>query len=79
MAVGEQTVRVEVGRLEALLNLVGQLVLNKNRVVAMSRKLGEHNLPHEVVEDFATASSELDQLTGQLQVGVMRTPHAAAG
>ena len=72
-AVGDQTVRVEVGRLEALLNLVGQLVLNKNRVVALSRRLNEFGLPHETVEDFAGASGELDRLIGELQIGVMRT------
>ncbi len=72
-AVGDQTVRVEVGRLEDLLNLVGQLVLNKNRIVALSRKLTEFGLPHETIEDFTGASSELDHLIGELQVGVMRT------
>ena len=71
--VGDQTVRVEVGRLEALLNLVGQLVLNKNRIIALSRRLQDHGLPHEAIEDFTGASSELDRLTGELQVGVMRT------
>lgn len=72
-AMGDQTVRVEVGRLEALLNLVGQLVLNKNRVVAQARRLPDYGLAHEVVEDFNDAASELDHLTSELQVGVMRT------
>lgn len=69
----EQTIRVEVSRLEALLNLVGQLVLNKNRLMAQSRKMREHTLPQEVEEDFLSAAGDLDRLTGELQVGVMRT------
>ncbi|MEM6853755.1 MAG: chemotaxis protein CheA [Planctomycetota bacterium] len=69
----EQTIRVEVGRLESLLNLVGQLVLNKNRVVALSRTVGEANIEHELSESFAEAAGDLDRLTSELQVGVMRT------
>ncbi|MEM9418670.1 MAG: chemotaxis protein CheA [Planctomycetota bacterium] len=69
----EQTIRVEVGRLESLLNLVGQLVLNKNRVVALSRNVREANIEQELNEAFAEAASDLDRLTSELQVGVMRT------
>ncbi|MEO0964780.1 MAG: chemotaxis protein CheA [Planctomycetota bacterium] len=74
-AVVEQTIRVEVGRLEALLNLVGQLVLNKNRVLALTRdlQLAEDSLQAEFKEQFAGAASELDHLMGELQVSVMRT------
>jgi len=72
-SLGEQTIRVEVSRLEALLNLVGRLVLNKNRILSMTRKIREHGLPHEIEEHFAAAASDLDQLTGELQLGVMRT------
>jgi two-component system chemotaxis sensor kinase CheA len=72
-AVVEQTIRVEVGRLEALLNLVGQLVLTKNRVLAMSRRLRDTELAQEFVQDVATAAGDLDRLTSELQVGVMRT------
>jgi len=69
----EQTIRVEVGRLESLLNLVGQLVLNKNRVLAQTRSLEDLDIEQEKVESFNAAASELDRLTGELQVSVMRT------
>ena len=72
-AVVEQTIRVEVGRLEALLNLVGQLVLNKNRVLALTRTIRDHELPQELLDDFTGAAGDLDQLMSELQVGVMRT------
>lgn len=71
--VAEQTIRVEVGRLESLLNLVGQLVLNKNRVLAQTRMLEDVNLDQEKMESFNAAAGELDRLTGELQVSVMRT------
>lgn len=73
-AAPEQTIRVEVGRLEELLNLVGQLVLSKNRINALARDLRETiGIPHEDGERIGEAASDLDRLTGELQVGVMRT------
>lgn len=69
----EQTVRVEVARLETLLNLVGEMVLTKNQILGQTRVLREHDLPHDVMESFASVVSDLDRLTAELQVGVMRT------
>ena len=71
--VAEQTIRVEVSRLESLLNLVGQLVLNKNRILALTRNLKDLTVPQEVEEDFAGAAGDLDHLMSELQVSVMRT------
>lgn len=72
-AAGEQTVRVEVARLETLLNLVGEMVLTKNQILGQTRVLRDHGLPHEVMETFSSTVSDLDRLTAELQVGVMRT------
>jgi two-component system, chemotaxis family, sensor kinase CheA len=71
--VAEQTIRVEVSRLESLLNLVGQLVLNKNRVLALTRNIKDQPIPPEMAEDFSDAAEDLDHLMSELQVGVMRT------
>ncbi|MEM7576146.1 MAG: chemotaxis protein CheA [Planctomycetota bacterium] len=73
-AAPEQTIRVEVGRLEDLLNLVGQLVLSKNRVNAISRDFRElAGVDADEGERIAEAASDLDRITSELQVGVMRT------
>ncbi len=69
----EQTVRVEVKRLESLMNLVGEMVLTKNQIRGLGRTLSDHTLPHEVKEMITSTVSDLDRLTGELQVGVMRT------
>jgi len=73
--VAEQTIRVEVGRLEELLNLVGQLVLSKNRILGVARRFKDETIEScpELNESFGMASGELDRLTGELQVSVMRT------
>jgi two-component system chemotaxis sensor kinase CheA len=70
----EQTIRVEVGRLETLLNLVGELVLQKNRVSALSRQLLAQNLgSQEYREQVTQVSGNLDRVTSDLQLAVMRT------
>ncbi len=71
--IAEQTIRVEVSRLESLLNLVGQLVLNKNRILALTRSIKDLSIPPEIEEDFAGAAGDLDHLMSELQVSVMRT------
>ena len=72
----EQTVRVEVGRLETLMNLVGELVLQKNRIGALSRQADEKlatGEDHELGEHMLGASAALDRVAGDIQVAVMRT------
>lgn len=71
---GEQTIRVEVGRLESLLNLVGELVLQKNRLSAIARNASAQGIgTHEFHETFSTATGNLDRVTSDIQVAVMRT------
>ncbi|MEO1535695.1 MAG: chemotaxis protein CheA, partial [Planctomycetota bacterium] len=70
----EQTIRVEVGRLETLMNLVGELVLQKNRFQALSRQIeGFEQLETDFREDVNVAAGNLDRVTGDIQVAVMRT------
>lgn len=70
---GDRTIRVEVSRLESLLNMVGQLVLTKNRVLGLNRRINESEFSPELIEDFSNAANELDQLTSNLQIGVTQT------
>ncbi len=70
----EQTIRVEVGRLEELLNLVGELVLQKNRIGALARQTSDHDVvTQETREAFAQSTGDLDRVTGDIQLAVMRT------
>ncbi|MCC6284954.1 MAG: chemotaxis protein CheA [Phycisphaerales bacterium] len=71
---GDQTIRVEVGRLEALMNLVGELVLQKNRVNALARRVSLHSsLDPDLRDGMGLAACDLDRVTGDIQVAVMRT------
>lgn len=69
----EQTIRVEVGRLESLMNLVGELVLQKNRIGALTEDVGRARVDPELVEQLEMAAGTLDRVTGDIQVAVMRT------
>ncbi len=71
---GEATIRVEVGRLETLLNLVGELVLQKNRMGALARKLSHEAWgDQDYREAVQQSSGSLDRVTSDLQTAVMRT------
>ena len=69
----EQTIRVEVGRLESLMNLVGELVLQKNRIGALSEDIERTNLDSDLIEQMESTASTLDRVTGDIQLAVMRT------
>ncbi|MBU3967715.1 MAG: chemotaxis protein CheW [Euryarchaeota archaeon] len=58
-----QTVRVSVERLDSLMNLVGELVINKIRIVQLASDYK--------IDALEEALSSLDNLTGQLQEGIM--------
>lgn len=69
----EQTIRVEVSRLESLMNLVGELVLQKNRIGAMSEDIARTMIEPDLVEQMGVTASTLDRVTGDIQLAVMRT------
>jgi two-component system chemotaxis sensor kinase CheA len=64
-APGGQTIRVEVGLLDKLMNMVGELVLVRNQVL---QQVTEGRGPIS-----PASAQQLDQLTSGLQEGVMRT------
>jgi two-component system chemotaxis sensor kinase CheA len=60
----ESSVRVDTKRLDGLMNLVGELVLARNRLKALRRRNRD--------EDLERAVSNLDVVTARLQAEVMR-------
>lgn len=64
-AQGESTVRVDTEVLDHIMNMVGELVLARNRLVALVASKSDDVL--------AKAVSNLDVVTADLQAGVMRT------
>ena len=61
----EATVRVDTKRLDDIMNMVGELVLVRNRLVRLGLKSSD--------ESMAKAVANLDVVTGDLQASVMKT------
>lgn len=61
----ETTVRVDTARLDEIMNMVGELVLVRNRLVRLGSNSGD--------EAMAKAVSNLDVVTADLQTAVMKT------
>jgi two-component system chemotaxis sensor kinase CheA len=69
----ETTIRVDVARLDELMNLVGELVLGRNRLSQINYKMNESLEGNPLVKDLADTSSQVDLITTELQMAVMKT------
>ena len=69
----ESTIRVDVQRLDELMNLVGELVLGRNRLSQINFKMNETLEGNPLVKDLADTSSQVDLITTELQMAVMKT------
>ncbi len=75
----EQTIRVDVTRLDDLMNLVGELVLGKNRLSSVAQKAEEKFEGDDIVEELAGVASQITLVTTDLQMGVMKTRMVQVG
>ncbi len=64
-AVSEGSIRVDVGLLDGLMNLVGELVLARNQILQL--------VANEQDNDFHAPAQRLNLITTELQEGVMKT------
>jgi two-component system chemotaxis sensor kinase CheA len=69
----EQTLRVDVGRLDTLMELVGELVLARNRVAQLSVSLEKKFENEYLVEQLTETTSQIGRITTELQLAVMKT------
>ncbi len=69
----EQTIRVDVDRLDTLMNLVGELVLAKNRLARLRGQMEERLGGEPLVEDLTETSAQIDLVASDLQIAVMKT------
>src|SRR5579883_2174454 len=65
VSVSDSTIRVDVGLLDKLMNLVGELVLARNQVLQFTAT--------QTDAAFIGTSQRLDLITTELQEGVMKT------
>ena len=72
-AVVEQTIRVDVERLDELLNLVSELVLGRNRLAQLNTDVAVKYEGTEIARNLGDTARQIDLLTTELQLAVMKT------
>ncbi|MFZ1979174.1 MAG: chemotaxis protein CheA [Bacteroidota bacterium] len=69
----DSTIRVDVDRLDNLMNLVGELVLARNRLTQVTQSIIEKYERIEMSKQIVDISSQIDFVTTELQMAVMKT------
>ena len=67
-----QTIRVDVARLDNLLNLVGELVIDRTRLTQLGSRLGEMLAHHPVMEQLSETAAHIGRITDELQEEIMK-------
>ena len=67
------TVRVETRRLDHVMNLVGELVLGRNRLMKLGNGLEERYETEPLVKELGAMMAQLTLVTTDLQLAVMKT------
>ncbi|MDR2033017.1 MAG: response regulator [Helicobacteraceae bacterium] len=75
----EQTIRVDVNRLDHLMNLIGELVLGKNRLLKIYDDVEERYEGEKFLEELNQVVSSISMVTTDLQTAVMKTRMLAIG
>ena len=68
----EKVLRIDVKKIEDLMNLVGELVLERNRLLRVFQRLHEE-FQSKTVDELETVMSSMDRIVGDLQLAVMKT------
>jgi len=66
-----QTVRVDVSRLDTLMEQVGELVINGNRISQIGKMLGEKHRDDELVNYLGDSLSQISKIISTIQQDVM--------
>jgi two-component system chemotaxis sensor kinase CheA len=69
---GERTIRVDVAILDELMNLVGELVIDRGRLGGIGQTLAERADVQELADDLAEVTAHLARVTGALHEQVLK-------
>lgn len=68
-----QTVRVDVERLEKMMDLVGELVIERTRIAQVGNILHDRYTSDNTIEDLVGISNQVSRVTNELQEIVLKT------
>lgn len=68
----EQTIRIDVRKLDELMNLVGELVLGKNRLILLDSLARKGSNSDGIFDSLSDVTNYVEAVTNDLQLAVMR-------
>lgn len=68
----EQSIRVDIDRVDSVMNLAGELVLSRNRLMRLGAKLSESDSDSDLSSQMNEAIAQLDLVTTDVQLAVMK-------
>ncbi|HPU23651.1 MAG TPA: chemotaxis protein CheA [Candidatus Kapabacteria bacterium] len=71
-ALSSDTIRIDVNRVEALMDLSGELVLGRNRLAQITEMVEQEFGKNEHVRDLIETTAQIDFVTSEIQAAVMR-------
>lgn len=71
-ATKENTIRVDVDRLDSLLDIVSELVLGRNRLSQINNQFSRENEGNKYTKDFEEVTKQIDLMTTELQLVAMK-------
>ncbi|ADU51972.1 CheA signal transduction histidine kinase [Thermaerobacter marianensis DSM 12885] len=70
--VEDRSIRIDVELLDRLMNLVGELVIDRGRLSRVGERLGERPGVHDLAEELSQVTTHLGRVTGTLQEVVLK-------
>ncbi len=67
-----QTVRVDVSRLDKLLNLIGELVIDRTRIAQLGTSIERQFGSQELIEQLSETAAHIGRITDELQSEIMK-------
>ncbi len=75
----DTNIRVDVERLDELLNIVSELVLGRNQLAQVNSEIALNHEGSKSARDLADATKQIDLMTNELQLVVMKTRMVKVG
>ncbi len=69
----DTSIRVSINRLDALMNLVGELVLGRNRLLQAGQCIAEAPHISEEMKEILNVAGQIDLITTEMQMAVLKT------
>jgi two-component system, chemotaxis family, sensor kinase CheA len=67
-----ETIRIDVERVETLMDLSGELVLGRNRLAQLTENFEETDANKDLARDLSETTASIDFVTSEIQAAVMR-------